>query len=36
MEVMRSGAAEKAADVLTAHLDGARNRMLSELAQQER
>ena len=34
MEVMRSGDAARAADVLTAHLDGARDRMLSELVQQ--
>lgn len=33
MDVMRSGTPEEAADVLTAHLDGARDRMLSELAQ---
>lgn len=32
LEVMRSGRAEQAATVLTAHLDGARDRMLSELA----
>ncbi len=32
MEVMRSGTPEAAAEVLTAHLDGARDRMLSELA----
>lgn len=32
MEVMRSGDPAKAAEVLTAHLDGARDRMLSELA----
>ncbi|MEV8219912.1 GntR family transcriptional regulator [Microbacterium sp. NPDC077391] len=34
MDVMRSGDADRAADVLTAHLDGARDRMLSELTQQ--
>lgn len=32
MDVMRSGTPEEAASVLTAHLDGARDRMLSELA----
>ena len=32
MDVMRSGTPEQAAEVLTAHLDGARDRMLSELA----
>ncbi|MFJ4999136.1 GntR family transcriptional regulator [Microbacterium sp. NPDC088619] len=32
MDVMRSGTPEEAAAVLTAHLDGARDRMLSELA----
>ncbi len=31
MDVMRSGDGARAADVLTAHLDGARDRMLSEL-----
>lgn len=34
MDVMRSGDADRAAEVLTAHLNGARDRMLSELAQQ--
>nr|WP_242519470.1 GntR family transcriptional regulator [Microbacterium esteraromaticum] len=34
-DVMRSGDAAKAADVLTAHLDGARDRMLSEIAMSE-
>ena len=34
MHVMRSGSAEEAAQVLTAHLDGARERMLSELSTQ--
>lgn len=34
MDVMRSGDGERAAEVLTAHLDGARERMLSELSQQ--
>lgn len=34
MDVMRSGDAARAAEVLTTHLDGARDRMLSELAQQ--
>lgn len=34
MDVMRSGDAARAAEVLTAHLDGARDRMLSELPQQ--
>ncbi|WP_417555263.1 GntR family transcriptional regulator [Microbacterium sp.] len=33
MDVMRSGDAKRAAQVLTSHLDGARDRMLSELAQ---
>lgn len=33
MEVMRSGDADEAANVLTAHLDGARDRMLSELTE---
>ena len=32
LEVMRHGTPTDAADVLTAHLDGARDRMLSELA----
>ncbi len=32
LEVMRHGTPADAADVLTAHLDGARDRMLSELA----
>jgi len=34
MDVMRSGEAVEAAEVLTAHLDGARERMLSELEAQ--
>ncbi|QMU96609.1 GntR family transcriptional regulator [Microbacterium esteraromaticum] len=34
MDVMRSGDAGRAAAVLTAHLDGARDRMLSELVEQ--
>lgn len=34
MNVMRGGTAAEAAEVLTAHLDGARDRMLIELAQQ--
>lgn len=34
MNVMRNGEAAEAAEVLTAHLDGARERMLSELAAQ--
>ncbi|MFY9714110.1 MAG: GntR family transcriptional regulator [Microbacterium sp.] len=33
MEVMRSGTPDEAAAVLAAHLDGARDRMLSELAE---
>lgn len=33
MDIMRSGTPAKASAVLTAHLDGARDRMLSELAQ---
>lgn len=33
MDVMRTGSPEQAATVLTEHLDGARDRMLSELSQ---
>ncbi len=33
MDVMRSGSGEHAADVLAAHLDGARARMLSEVSE---
>ncbi len=32
MQVMRSGAPDEAAAVLAAHLDGARDRMLSEIS----